>query len=108
MDLIKREDAVKGKQAQTLNANAEFMMGRLCNEDESRIYSIGFAEGWNAHIERCKDIPSAEKQGEWIDHDSKVAILGLRWKCSCCGIVASDRTRFCPNCGARMKGADDE
>ena len=77
-DFIKREDAIKGKQAQTLNANAEFMMGRICNEDESRIYSIGFAEGWNAHIERCKDIPSAEsKQGEWIPCSERLPSKGV-------------------------------
>ena len=77
-DLIKREDAIKGKQAQTLNANAEFMMGRFCNEDENRIYNIGFAEGWNAHIERCKDIPSAEPTIE-IDADQLAKLLREGW-----------------------------
>lgn len=112
-DLIKREDAIRGKKAQTLNANAEFMMGRFCNEDESRIYNIGFAEGWNAHIERCKDIPSVEsKQGKWRKHDKE------RDYCSICKHIFKTRTltkqdkwttyvddlgyNFCPNCGARM------
>jgi hypothetical protein len=71
-DLIMREDAIRDKKAQTLNANAEFMMGRLCNEDESRIYNIGFAEGWNAHFERCKGIPTAEPT---VDKDYLVALI---------------------------------
>ena len=148
MSLIKREDAIKGKMAGTANVNAEFLMGM--DERERRIFSIGYADGWNEHIDKCKyDIPSVEpkidkdyiirliqgavedgedcrrliemvepKQGEWIKHDEE------RDYCSRCKHIFKTRTitqqdkwtlyiddlgyNYCPNCGRRMKGADDE
>ena len=61
------------------------------------------------------------KQGEWTEEPYDGRIYGLyrtMFKCSTCGyvpmyrgepIVPTSKTlRFCPNCGARMKGADDE
>ena len=47
------------------------------------------------------------KRGEWvadIEHQ-------YHYRCSNCGILAESECKiwnFCPNCGARMKGADDE
>ena len=62
----------------------------------------------------CKDYrPSAEAvQGEWIDIDNNYRLA----TCSHCHKVTmfekwGDCTQpynFCPNCGARMKGADNE
>lgn len=43
-------------------------------------------------------------QGEWIsNHDGY-------WVCSECGlrVLIYAKGNYCPNCGARMKGADDE
>jgi hypothetical protein len=54
------------------------------------------------------ELPTIEpKRGEWI---------GTRighypgYECSLChyGVQPWNTTRYCPNCGARMKGADDE
>ena len=64
-------------------------------------------------------LPSADRpQGEWIKHDEE------RGYCSRCKHIFKTRTitkqdkwtnyiddlgyNYCPNCGARMKGADDE
>lgn len=64
-DLIKRADAIKGKQAQTLNANAEFMMGRVCNEDENRMIGTkaltesGGATAQNMEVVDIKPMTSA-------------------------------------------------
>lgn len=66
-----------------------------------------------AKIER---IPSAEKQGEWICKMTKSQDQARdRWViesvvlyCSECNGEAVKMTKFCPNCGARMKGADNE
>ena len=68
--------------------------------------------------EAINSIPSAEKQGEWIKHDEE------RDYCSVCKHIFKTRTltkqdkwttyvddlgyNFCPNCRARMKGADDD
>lgn len=49
---------------------------------------------------------SDRPEGEWIDISEWYA---PRQKCSICEtIVAGYGSNFCPNCGARMKGADDE
>ena len=45
------------------------------------------------------------KDGEWIDEQRG------RWiyaKCNLCGKVQDVRSNYCPNCGAKMKGANDE
>lgn len=82
----------------------------------------GPEEGFIGTIEMLvNEQPDIEpKQGEWIDeHGNKVEIdengCPRGWcHCSNCGewLVASDeyevKGNFCPNCGARMKGADDE
>ena len=55
-------------------------------------------EGWTIHSE--------PKQGEWIGKGDCEAISV---KCSICGRDNGlNASNFCPNCGARMKGADDE
>ena len=44
------------------------------------------------------------KEGEWIDEQRG------RWiyaKCNLCGKVQDARSNYCPNCGAKMKGAND-
>lgn len=48
-----------------------------------------------------------QTEGEWLciylnkfEHLSK-------HKCSECGFVNTTRYNYCPNCGAKMKGADD-
>ena len=65
---------------------------------------------------RVMEIPIAEpKQGEWIrtSNDWIDGTCGARYypiHCSICNYSTYDdsATNFCPNCGARMKGADDE
>lgn len=56
-------------------------------------------------------IPSAEKHGKWMFVGNTHDIEPI-WKCSECGEnefgSKSKLTNFCPNCGADMKGADDE
>ena len=59
--------------------------------------------GTDLIVERIKRLPSADRpQGEWEYN-------GFGSKCSECGFsLVGGEYRFCPNCGARMKGADDE
>ena len=90
-DYIKREDAIKA------------------------LYKYSFVS--KDVIEReINAIPSADRpRGEWIDLDDKWGFEGT-FKCSTCGELWSliDGTpqdngmNYCPNCGCRMKGADDE
>ena len=96
-DPIKREDAIK--------AVLNLTMYKGSVPVDSVIYNI-------------KHIPSAENKGEWIKHDEE------RDYCSVCKHIFKTRIltkqdkwttyvddleyNFCPNCGARMRGADDE
>lgn len=61
-------------------------------------------------VEKMRNAPSVipqQKEGEWYrqttDHFDY-------WECSECGmgVGLDDIKNYCPNCGAKMKGADDE
>ena len=63
-------------------------------------------------VERFKEEYEIEpKRGEWLEWiDCEGEVF---WKCSACGQVSEASAadilyKFCPFCGARMKGADDE
>ncbi len=79
-------------------------------EENEGIEIVDRPMGWESvrdyAEEVVSDIPSAEKHGEWLFKEitDDYRVTGL---CSVC----KERRRidnFCPNCGARMKGADDE
>ena len=64
---------------------------------------------WETLIDSAPSIDIEPKHGEWIDRGMRVPSSWVK-KCSLCG-HETDTWRwckFCPNCGARMKGADDE
>ena len=54
--------------------------------------------------DRLKALPSAQRTGRWIDK-----IYGCK-ECSECGYIWLDFgcTNYCPKCGARMDGDEDE
>ena len=55
------------------------------------------------------NLPSARPQGEWIYHKNELScVRWSKWECSACGERQEYKSNFCPNCGANMKGADDE
>jgi hypothetical protein len=74
----------------------------------------------NAVVIPCDaEVASAEVQGEWIYCEDNVALCVDGYKCSKCGFFVPwdyehkspyfiEDYHFCPNCGARMKGGDDE
>ena len=100
-DLIKREDAIEAFQkrwARTINFN-------------------GIGEDLALECEEViKNIPSADRpQGEWVDAEIPLESGGSMpiQVCNLCKTFyplayTGGGHRFCPNCGARMKGADDE
>jgi NADH pyrophosphatase NudC (nudix superfamily) len=67
-------------------------------------------------IKAINAIPSADRpQGEWIDAEIPLESGGSMpiQVCNLCKTFyplayTGGGHRFCPNCGARMKGADDE
>ncbi len=63
--------------------------------------------GETCAIEAVNDAPTIEpKRGEWI---IKQKGFGVEAKvCSVCGVEKNNMSNFCPNCGADMRGADDD
>lgn len=58
-------------------------------------------------------MPSAEpKKGKWISEGQKNKGFNFWMHCSLCGYktidAPSSRTNYCPNCGADMKGEENE
>lgn len=86
-DLIKRSDAIKAMRDTLVAAEIPYAVNALFK------------------------VPSADRpQGEWIEQEDC-------WQCSECGdeyVLEVDvkpidaKMYYCPSCGARMKGADDE
>ena len=86
------------------------------NPNNEPYYSEDFIKGFKCGAQRQfeadkKDIP----QGEWIDAEIPLESGGSMpiQACSLCKTFyplayTGGGHRFCPNCGARMKGADDE
>lgn len=96
-DLIKREDAVEVIKKNYYNVG-------------------GCGATLKVMIEQIKAIPSADRpQGEWIDAEIPLESGGSMpiQACNLCKTFyplayTGGGHRFCPNCGAKMKGADDE
>lgn len=89
-DLIKREDAIEAIKGNSYAPGDDYME----------------INGYGA-IKDIRALPSADRpQGEWKPKNHHTDY------CSNCGFEETQwRTadyNFCPSCGARMKGADDE
>ena len=86
-DLIRRSDAIEALNREKSDWNCD--------------YNVPI----DNCIKRLNKVKSADRpQGEWVsNHDGS-------WNCSECGlrVLIYAKGNFCPNCGARMKGADDE
>lgn len=94
---------------------------KLMKVAECAGHTIEYAAGWKRCVEYCKnDAPTVDavpvRHGEWIRTDA----FPHRIYCSVCykTYVPNDRWQiwvddelpknYCPNCGAKMDGADGE
>ena len=109
-DRIKMIDAID--EAPTIEPKAKVIAQVTFDEEKMR-------EIVKEAVERFKEEYEIEpKRGEWIDKGWKgdwqfeTDGRGNCWyeyECSECGFRnKGGKSNFCPNCGARMKGADDE
>lgn len=96
-DLIKREDAIKAV-AEVLSLN--------------RFASFKNIKDFGRFAERMlRNVPSADRpQGKWIFRREFVEDTPFTgYRCSNCNYwQGMGAWNFCPHCGCRMKGADDE
>lgn len=93
-DLIKREDAIKAIEELPNAYNG-------WSDAYDKAYIIGTLE----------EVPKADRpQGEWKSVKASIYPYGYDVECSVCGfrMGSSFGYKYCPNCGAYMKGADDE
>ncbi len=91
-------------------------MRRLVDEDAALnivAYECGEFAGLAERIEkRIRDLPSAQprKHGRWVPHEDED---GEHYgdDCSECGawyVMPSEKAKFCPDCGADMRGEQHE
>ena len=60
-------------------------------------------EDINYKIRNAPSVIPKPKEGEWS------LTLNYAYRCTACGLITSSyKANYCPNCGAKMKGADDE
>ena len=100
---IKRSDAIEAiEEVDWYHQNRNKDMVSGANSDEHQAWYKA-----DDVYKALEAVPSADRpQGEWMRY------MGDIWTCSACGesLMCDDIecNNFCPNCGARMKGADDE
>lgn len=113
-DYIKREDAIKAMCSMCptnkfIHGTCQYLLNGECAEIND-LKTIPFADvvERSEHEEKVNEIIFAHKdwkpikRGEWISD----GVAGF--KCCSCNEWSPYFSDFCPNCGARMKGADDE
>ena len=72
----------------------------------------GWAFFFKVYLDDALIIDADRPKGEWIEHKWKeyneelmMSFPCHNYECSECSFHAHEPTNFCPNCGARMKGA---
>ena len=75
--------------------------------DYFKQYNMGLADG----IKALNKLPSAERKGKWkrayLDHEAMGERPSILY-CSICDQCIAYPTNYCPNCGADMRGEEDE
>lgn len=108
-DLIKREDAIealKGREGILHDAYTAVAIIRAVPSADTDISEYSDKLWRNAYERGKADRP----QGEWVLSSGGYGYIGNPvYKCSACGWWDEQTPyNYCPNCGARMKGADNE
>ena len=126
-DLVEREavlakkiymETEEGWSGYTVNADYIEQLPSVTRQTEITLESaIDYLHkiGWMQEHDR---ILSERQTGEWIEQDNGNMLTYHRYKCSVCGGKRTDKTgdwiqihdckwRFCPDCGADMRGANN-
>ena len=111
-DLIRRSDAIEAIEVVDWyhqNRNKDMVSG--ANSDEHQAWYKA-----DDVYKALKEVPSADRpRGEWIADEyggCRCSVCGVREERFVYGLGeywhGRGESNFCPNCGVRMKGADDE
>ena len=108
-DIIYREDAIevihsywKSELSKMPTVDSEY--GEVIDGDYNTLLK------YNKELSiRIKNIPSADRpQGTYTNSKGNVEWYAIGATCNLCGERWMGSRNYCPNCGAYMKGADDE
>ena len=77
--------------------------------DMFKVKELEKAPKWDGHtpaeaIERIGGMSVEQSEGEWIWTENGEADCEKYWVCSACKEYDFVKTKYCPNCGSRMKG----
>ena len=95
-----------------IDADAFEAFGYNKTEGASEEYNDGFDDGVQYVLECIDNVPTADVRenvkGEWIDKSGAVTYpFWDRYTCSVCG-KSADASPYCPNCGADMRGGNND
>jgi hypothetical protein len=98
-----------------IDANALYAtLGKLAREPyyqhEGEDYYVGIADA-TGEVALCPTVDAVEVvHGRWIDNLDERGFLCNAWrKCSVCGgLNWSKKPNYCPNCGAKMDGGNED
>lgn len=105
-----------------IDAVKEAVRGAECDADwDERRFDAEFIENALDFIPAADVAPVVHGRWEWFDEDTGTPITGYErewgWRCTHCKEELSDdyddpdccpEFRFCPNCGAKMDGGDND
>ena len=98
---MKQEDAMKMNNEQAIEILTP-LRNMMIDQNGCPISDAVFA------LDKAIEALQERKRGEWIEET--VIGLGVEhyhgWRCSECGEHCYPKSRFCPNCGADMRGAE--
>lgn len=83
-----------GSHGRLIDADA---LMEYCSNQKSKTIS-------NNDIARFSTVSADRPQGEWIDVNGD----GSLWRCSRCKDTACCNGNYCPTCGVKMKGGEDD
>lgn len=96
------------KYAEALNNLVGMDIGYLGDSDENvnaMVEVIRAAKQLENRVKELEDeIDELKSEAEWIKQEPWDAREVTTWQCSKCKHVVRDKTKYCANCGSKMKG----
>lgn len=83
------------------------MSDMISRQDAIRLAEQGQIQGFEWQFKKLCELPSAQperKKGKWLRSGNCI----FPYECDQCGDTNERATPFCPNCGAEMRGEQDE